>query len=323
MLALYFGAQIKSMNVYLAPMEGLADAYLREILSKAAGYDLITSEFVRVVDQLLPIRTYLTQVPELNNQSNTTNGTPVRVQLLGNHPEMMALNAQRAAELGSHGIDLNFGCPSKTVNRSKGGAVMLTDPQSIYNTVAAVRASLPKEQTLSAKMRLGYEDNSLMMECAHAIEDGGAQAITIHARTKVQGYTPPAYWHLVKEISDKLKIDKTINGDIWTLADAREALKVSGCDHIMIGRGAIKNPKLANSIKFDQDSTAQWSSTAPLVQEFWASITEEMSTRYCAGRLKQWLIFLKDLYPEAEALFIAVRKLTEINEIQPHIDKLV
>ncbi|WP_411745640.1 tRNA-dihydrouridine synthase [Reinekea sp.] len=311
------------MNVYLAPMEGLADAYLREILSKAAGYDLITSEFVRVVDQLLPIRTYLTQVPELNNLSNTSNGTPVRVQLLGNHPDMMALNAQRAAELGSHGIDLNFGCPSKTVNRSKGGAVMLTDPQSIYNTVAAVRAALPKEQPLSAKMRLGYEDNSLMMECAHAIEDGGAQAITIHARTKVQGYTPPAYWHLVKDISDKLKIDKTINGDIWTLADAQQALKDSGCDHIMIGRGAIKNPKLADSIKLDQDSTAQWSSTAPLVQEFWNSITKEMSTRYCAGRLKQWLIFLKDLYPEAEILFIAVRKLTEINEIQPYIDKLV
>ncbi|MFQ3231663.1 MAG: tRNA-dihydrouridine synthase C [Reinekea sp.] len=323
MLALYVGAQIKAMNVYLAPMEGLADAYLREILSKAAGYDLITSEFVRVVDQLLPIRTYLTQVPELNNLSNTSNGTPVRVQLLGNHPDMMALNAQRAAELGSHGIDLNFGCPSKTVNRSKGGAVMLTDPQSIYNTVAAVRAALPKEQPLSAKMRLGYEDNSLMMECAHAIEDGGAQAITIHARTKVQGYTPPAYWHLVKDISDKLKIDKTINGDIWTLADAQQALKDSGCDHIMIGRGAIKNPKLADSIKLDQDSTAQWSSTAPLVQEFWNSITKEMSTRYCAGRLKQWLIFLKDLYPEAEILFIAVRKLTEINEIQPYIDKLV
>lgn len=323
MLGLYFAAKNNPMNVYLAPMEGLADAYLREILSKASGYDLITSEFVRVVDQLLPIRTYLTQVPELLNQSNTRNGTPVRVQLLGNHPEMMGLNAQRATELGSHGIDLNFGCPSKTVNRSKGGAVMLTDPQSIFNTVAAVRAALPPEQPLSAKMRLGYEDNSLMMECAHAIEDAGAQAITIHARTKVQGYTPPAYWHLVKHISDKLKIDKTINGDIWTLADAQQAIKDSGCDHIMIGRGAIKNPKLADSIKQNQDSTAQWSTTAPLVQEFWNSITAEMSTRYCAGRLKQWLIFLKDLYPEAEALFIAVRKLTEIDEIQPFIDELI
>jgi tRNA-dihydrouridine synthase C len=304
-------------------MEGLADVYLREILSKASPYDLITSEFVRIVDQLLPVRTYLNQVPELLNQSNTSNGTPVRVQLLGNHPEMMGLNAQRAAELGSHGIDLNFGCPSKTVNRSKGGAVMMTEPESIYKTVAAVRAALPSEQPLSAKMRLGYEDNSLMLECAQAIEEAGAGAITIHARTKVQGYTPPAYWHLVKKISDQLSIEKTINGDIWTLEDAKQAILDSGCDHIMIGRGAIKNPKLAASIKNNIDSTAQWSNTAPLVQEFWGNITAHMSTRYCAGRLKQWLIFLKELYPEADELFKSVRKLTEISEIQPYIDRMI
>lgn len=310
------------MKVFLAPMEGLADAYLREILSKAAGYDLITSEFVRVVDQLLPKRTFLAQVPELNNFSQTSNGTPVRVQLLGNHPEMMAENALRATNLGSNGIDLNFGCPSKTVNKSKGGAVMLTDPESIYRTVAAVRAALPEDQPLSGKMRLGYLDDSLMMDCAHAIEDGGAGAITIHARTKTQGYTPPAYWHLVKEIGDTLKIEKTINGDIWTLADAHQAIKDSGCDNVMIGRGAIQNPKLADCIKTNTDMTAQWSQTAPLVKQFWADITGEMSNRYCAGRLKQWLNYLRDLYPEAQQLFINIRKLTDCNDIQPFIDNL-
>ncbi|MDN3650315.1 tRNA-dihydrouridine synthase [Reinekea marina] len=310
------------MKVLLAPMEGLADAYLREILSNAAGYDLITSEFVRIVDQLLPKRTFFDQVPELKNNSQTSNGTPVRVQLLGNHPEMMASNALRATELGSFGIDLNFGCPSKTVNKSKGGAVMLTDPESIYQTVSAVHSALPPTQPLSAKMRLGYEDSTLMMECAQAIADGGAQAITIHARTKSQGYTPPAYWHLVKHISDKLDIEKTINGDIWTLADAHQALKDSGCDNVMIGRGAIKNPKLADCIKKNQDKTAQWSQTAPLVKHFWMSITQEMSNRYCAGRLKQWLNYLKDQYPEAEALFVSVRRLTDINDIQPYIEAL-
>ncbi|WP_445947025.1 tRNA-dihydrouridine synthase, partial [Shewanella sp.] len=113
------------MRVILAPMEGVVDPLMRDILSKINPYDLLVTEFVRVVDQLLPEKVFYKLCPELRQQGMTSNGTPVRVQLLGQEPQCMAENAVRAIELGSNGVDVNFGCPAKMVNRSKGGAILL------------------------------------------------------------------------------------------------------------------------------------------------------------------------------------------------------
>jgi len=303
------------MNIYLAPMEGLADHHLRRLLTQVGGYDLVITEFVRVVDQKLPEHVFLTKAPELNNFSQTECGTPVRIQLLGNHPQALAENADRAIEMGSQGVDLNFGCPSKTVNKSKGGAILLKEPEALYQIVKSVNEAVPEGKTLSAKMRLGYEDDSLLMECADAIASGGAKELTVHARTKVQAYKPPAYWHLVEAVQKRLSIPIIINGDIWSSNDAVEALKQSGASHVMLGRGAIQNPWLASNIKAGQDSMPDWQEAKKLVLDFWQDISMTMSDKYCSGRLKQWLNHLQNQYPEAKELFKEVRKLTEIESI--------
>src|SRR5690606_31435498 len=128
------------MRIVLAPMEGLADVHLRRLITAQGGFDWVVSEFVRVLDHLYPDRVFLSRCPELLNGGRTQSGTPLRVQLLGNHLDAMAANAQRAVELGSYGIDLNFGCPSKTVNRHRGGAVLLQEPETLYQIVHAVRS---------------------------------------------------------------------------------------------------------------------------------------------------------------------------------------
>lgn len=296
-------------------MEGLADHFLRKLITQCGGYDLVISEFVRVVDQRLPKRVFLDQVPELNQNGQTESGTPVRVQLLGNHPDALAANAQRAIELGSQGLDLNFGCPSKTVNASKGGAVLLNEPETIHAVVHAVRQALPADQPLSAKMRLGFDDTSRMWECAQAIRDGGANEIIVHARTKQQGYTPPAYWHLPARFEQVLGIPMVINGEIWVPEDADRALSESNSGAIMLGRGAIRNPWLANDIRSAKTTSAPWSEVQPLVMQFWDEIITQMSPRYCSGRLKQWLNHLKSNYDEADRLFTEVRRLTAIRDI--------
>ena len=112
------------MRVLLAPMEGVLDSLVRRLLSEVNDYDLCITEFVRVVDTLLPAKTFYRLCPELQQGSRTPSGTLVRVQLLGQHPEWLAENANRAIELGSWGVDLNCGCPSKTVNGSGGGATL-------------------------------------------------------------------------------------------------------------------------------------------------------------------------------------------------------
>ena len=144
-------------------MEGLLDHGLRDILTRVGGIDRCVSEFIRITDQLLPARSFTRVVPELLAGSRTAAGVPVRPQLLGSDPVCLAENAARLAELRPAGIDLNFGCPAKTVNRHRGGAVLLQEPELIHAIVLAVRRAVPADVLVSAKMRLGYEDEARLL----------------------------------------------------------------------------------------------------------------------------------------------------------------
>lgn len=295
------------MRLILAPMEGLADVHLRRLLTAQGGFDWVVSEFVRVVDRAYPDRVFYNTCPELQNDGKTDCGTPIRVQLLGNDLDAMAANAQRAVELGSYGIDINFGCPSKTVNRRQGGAVMLKEPDSLYRVVAAVRSALPAHITVSAKMRLGYDDLSLMLDNAQAIEAGGATEVTVHARTGLQGYAPPAHWDELARINNAINIPLIANGDIWTVADYHACVATSGTTDVMLGRGAVRCPDLASRIRLNQMTQAQWHAVRHLLIDFWHDIRETLPEKDCAGRLKQWVNHLRKVHPDAETLWHEIR----------------
>jgi len=241
------------MRVVLAPMEGVLDHRMREILTSIGGYDLCVTEFVRVVEQIISDKAFYRTCPELLNATaygaTTKAGTPVRVQLLGQHPQYMAENAAKVLELGSNGIDVNFGCPAKTVNKNRGGAVLLKDPENLYQIIKAIKDATSKEAIVSAKIRLGYEDKSLAIENAQAIESAGADELTVHARTKLEGYKPPAHWHWIAKIKQSISIPVIANGDIFNLNDAMACREISQCNDIMVGRGALMLPNLAKVIK--------------------------------------------------------------------------
>jgi tRNA-dihydrouridine synthase C len=294
------------VRVILAPMEGVVDDLMRDILSSINPYDLLVTEFVRVVDQLLPEKVFLKLCPELLNGGYTPSGTAVRVQLLGQEPECMAENALRAIELGSHGVDANFGCPAKTVNRSKGGAVLLQYPESIHNIVKAMRQAVPKAQPVTAKIRLGYEDKSLFMENALAVYEAGASELAIHARSKADGYKPPAYWEYITEVRERLPIPVIANGEIWNSDDARRCMEITGCDSIMIGRGAISLPNLAATIKTGENPYT-WPQTLSLMLDYTRRELNGRKCDYYPARIKQWFSYLNRQYPEADALFRALR----------------
>jgi len=130
------------MRIILAPMEGLVDAPIRETLTEVGGIDRCVTEFVRVTHGMLPPRVFYKYAPELHNQSLTRVGTPVAVQLLGSDPIQMARHGVRAAELGATQVDINFGCPAKTVNKHKGGCVLMREPELMHEIVAAVRQAV-------------------------------------------------------------------------------------------------------------------------------------------------------------------------------------
>ncbi|PVM58563.1 tRNA dihydrouridine(16) synthase DusC, partial [Salmonella enterica subsp. enterica serovar Rubislaw] len=176
------------MRVLLAPMEGVLDALVRELLTEVNDYDLCITEFVRVVDQLLPVKVFHRICPELHHASRTPSGTPVRIQLLGQHPQWLAENAARATALGSYGVDLNCGCPSKVVNGSGGGATLLKDPELIYQGAKAMRAAVPSHLPVTVKVRLGWDSGDRKFEIADAVQQAGASELVVHVRTKAQRY---------------------------------------------------------------------------------------------------------------------------------------
>lgn len=297
-------------------MEGLLDFVLRDILTRAGGIDRCVSEFIRITDQLLPERVFTRIVPELLNGGRTLAGVPVRAQLLGSDPSCMADNAALLASLGPAGIDLNFGCPANIVNRHGGGAALLDQPETIAAIVSAVRRSVPAEVPVSAKMRLGYHDDSRAVECALAIAESGAQELVVHARTKAQAYRPPAYWERIADIRAAVRIPVVANGDIWTVDDARRCRQASGCDMLMLGRGAVSDPGLALAIKADLLATADsvpigWPALVPLLDDFWRLVCTRLDLRSRAGRLKQWLNFLRRRFPEAETAYQQIKGITD------------
>ena len=306
------------MKLVLAPMEGLTDPIMRDVLTHVGSFDWCVTEFIRVTDSVLRDHIYYSYCPELKTEGKTAAGTPVHVQFLGNNPEMLAANAVRAATLGAPAIDMNFGCPAKTVNRHRGGSVLLDEPEVVYELVKAVRDAVPAHIPVSAKMRLGYMDRNFMLDNAHAIEDAGASWVTVHARTKADGYTPPAFWDQLQPIREALKINVIANGEIWNNTDARQCQLESGCEDLMIGRGAVTTPDLTQCIRNNSDEPLLcWQDLLALQIRF---INGPSKTEIgMVGRYKQWLGMMSKHYPEAKMLWNEIKRLKKIDEINEKI----
>jgi len=224
----------------LAPMDGITDAPMRALMAESGTFTYAVSEFLRVSTDPIPPKVFRREVPELAEPT----GLPVQIQILGGDPERMAISAMNAVKAGAPGVDINFGCPAPTVNRNDGGATLLKTPCRIRDVVAAIRQAVPPEIPVSAKLRLGWDDIESIHENAAMAAEGGASWLTIHARTRVQGYTPPVYWPSIGKVRERLALPVVANGDIWTFDDFQRCRDETGCHHFMIGRGALANPPL-------------------------------------------------------------------------------
>ena len=300
------------MRLMLAPMEGVIDHTMRELLSELGGMDRCVTEFVRVSESLLPPRVFHRLCPELRNNGCTASGVPVYLQLLGGQPTSMAENAARAAELGAPGIDLNFGCPAKTVNRSDGGSIILREPRRVHDITAAVRAAVPTEIPVTVKIRLGFEDQSTFLDVVQGVAAADATELTIHARTKKQGYRAPAYCEEIARARNTVSHPVIANVEIWSPGDALRCQQLSQCQDLMLGRGALCRPDLPRLVRAALEGTVieplNWQDILTMVRKLLHLNLEHYDASYVASPIKQWLVYLRYYYPQAAILFESIKR---------------
>lgn len=311
------------MRLALAPMEGLVDVHMRTLLTQSGHFDHCVTEFLRITTQTLPERVFHRICPEIQQGWKTPSGTPVHLQLLGSDPNAMADNACIAIEMGAPVVDVNFGCPSKCVNNNLGGSILLKDPENLYRVLTAMRNAMPEHVPLTAKMRLGFDDKSLAIENAQAIEAAGASEVCIHARTKVEGYKPPAHWQWIRTIKEHINISVVANGEVWCVEDFIACQAESDCQAIMLGRGAVANPILAQQIRQHLDGQA-------LSPNDWHQRLQDLlwmlditvaggNFKFAPDRIKQWLAFLKQQYQPAQGFFEQARLLKTAPQMRDFI----
>ena len=267
----------------LAPMAGITDTVFRRFIKRLGGCGLIMTEFVSseaMIRQNLRSRRYLYYAEEER---------PITAQIFGADPEHLADAARMIADLGFDMVDLNLGCPAKKVVKC-GGSGLLRELPLLKTIFQRIRAAVSIPFTI--KIRSGWSDEEIVaLEVAHLAEDSGVEAIAIHPRTRLQGYSGRARWDIIAEVKDSVRIPVIGNGDVMAPEDALALRTQTNCDAVMIGRAAPTDPwifrqmeSFARTGRYEQPSDTD---RYQLIRDYYAMLVEE-ETPGAIGKMKQF-----------------------------------
>ena len=220
-------------------MEGVTNAAVREVLASYGPVGLLCTEFVRISGGRIS-RSYL------RRQVEKLPGVPLSVQVMGNDPELMAEAGQVVASAGADVVDLNLGCPTNGAARKGVGAALLKHPELLARLLTTMRRSVPG--LLSAKLRAGFDTTDDALRNARLVEESGLDYLAVHPRRRVDHYNGSADWRIVALIRRELGIPVIGNGDIWYAESALRMFEQTGCDAVMLGRPALRNPWIFRQI---------------------------------------------------------------------------
>ncbi len=279
----------------LAPLEGVGHAVLRELVAAQGGLGMVCMEFLRI--GRAPVHP-----PSLLNRIVRTAGLPLSVQLLGNHPGRLIEAAAVVAQSGAEVVDINLGCPVRRVVSKGAGAALLRDPDGLGALLCQVRSGV--DGLLSAKIRTGFEDSSGVEAIGDAVASANLDFVTVHGRSRAQQYAGVADWRLIRQLKQQLSIPIVGNGDCWYAADVLRMERETGCDAVMVGRPALRNPWIfsqAAALRAGRPPTAPGGNDVLSYLERAAAAYGEMSPdrpRLVTGRLKELVRYLGRAVPD-------------------------
>ena len=268
----------------LSPMAGVTDVSFRRLLKRRGGIGLTVSEFISVEG--------LTRNnPKSKRQMRFYEAErPFAVQIFGAQPERMRMAAEMAEEVGADILDVNCGCPAPKVVKHGGGSGLLKDYPRLEGILKEVKKAISIPMTV--KIRAGYYDHAInAVETAKLAEACGAEHIALHGRTKEQGYRGLADWDLVKQIKETVRIPVSGSGDIATIDQALARFRETGCDGVLIGRGAMANPWIFRQIEDTIHGREPFQPTLEdkraVLHEYFEMLREDMPEIAAIGRMKQ------------------------------------
>lgn len=231
--------EVKS-RVLQSPLSGVTDLVFRRLVRRYSPNSMMYTEMVSATEIH-----HLKQLPRL--MEIDSNEQPISIQLFDCRPDFMAEAAQKAVEEGAETIDINMGCPVNKITKKGGGSSLLRQPETAQKIVNEVVKAV--EVPVTVKTRIGWNDNEInILDFAKKMEDSGASMLTIHGRTRAQGYTGNARWEWIKKVKEILTIPVIANGDIFSVEAAINCLEITGADGVMCSRGTLGYPFLVGEI---------------------------------------------------------------------------
>src|SRR5205807_7723182 len=285
--------QIKSFKIrdveidpplILSPMAGVTDVSFRRLLKRRGGIGLTVSEFISVEG--------LTRSnPKSKRQMRFyPEERPFAVQIFGGQPERMRMAAEMAEEIGADILDINCGCPAPKVVKHGGGSGLLKDHERLETILTEIKKAITIP--LTVKIRAGFYDHTInAVDTAKLAEACGAEHIALHGRTKEQGYRGLANWDLVRQIKDIVSVPVSGSGDVTTIEQAFARFSETGCDGVLIGRGAMANPWIFRQIEDAIHDREPFQPTLDdkraVLLEYFEMLREDMPEMAAIGRMKQ------------------------------------
>lgn len=304
----------------LAPMEGVTHPTLRSLLADKGGIGLLCTEFVRISRAplaLVNLERAVVKVP----------GVPLSVQVMGRDADKMADAAEHVGAHGADVVDINLGCPMPRAVKGGVGAAMLTDLALLYEVLTQMRDKT--SGLMSAKIRAGFDDTTGALRIGRTVEAAGVDFITVHPRSRRDLYTGVADWRIIRSLRDELSIPVIGNGDVWYAADVQRMRDETGCDAVMIGRPALRNPWIfaqAAALRAgrapqrpDGDALAEW---FHLLRATYQPVFGHL--RYgIVGKMKEHVRYLGRVVDDERSFRTAALRAPDVDTIMSLVDERI